>query len=113
MNSKYYFTDFDLKGNSNYAFPLILRKKNFKNRNALEKVLLKNNIEFRRGNVGGGNQLRQPYLKQISKKINFKKFKNVEHIHNFGYYIGNYPSLNKKKIVNLCKILNSVSFKDI
>ena len=29
---------------------------------------MKNNIEFRRGNVGGGNQLRQPYLKKYLKK---------------------------------------------
>ena len=27
-----------------------------------------NNIEFRRGNAGGGNQLRQPYLKNYLKK---------------------------------------------
>ena len=31
-----------------------------------------NNIEFRRGNAGGGNQLRQPYLKKYLKKINLK-----------------------------------------
>ena len=27
-----------------------------------------NKIEFRRGNAGGGNQLRQPYLKRFMKK---------------------------------------------
>ena len=26
-----------------------------------------NGIEFRRGNAGGGNQLRQPYLKKYTK----------------------------------------------
>ena len=35
----------------------------------LEKVMKKNNIEFRRGNAGGGNQLRQPYLKKYVKNI--------------------------------------------
>ena len=54
-------------GSSNYAFPIILNTKNLKKRNYFEKVLTKNNIEFRRGNAGGGNQLRQPYLKNIIK----------------------------------------------
>ena len=30
-----------------------------------------------------GNQLRQPYLKKFIKNIDFKKFKNVDHIHFF------------------------------
>jgi CDP-6-deoxy-D-xylo-4-hexulose-3-dehydrase len=108
LNSKIYFKDFHIKGNSNYAFPLILKNKNFKFRDKLEKLLNKNKIEFRRGNAGGGNQMRQPYLKPYISKFDKKKFKNVEHVHFFGYYIGNYPSLNKGKIINLCKILNSI-----
>ena len=71
----------------------------------------KNKIEFRRGNAGGGNQLRQPYLKKFIKNIDFKKFKNVDHIHFFGYYIGNYPSLTSKKILKICKILNSIEYE--
>jgi len=108
LNGKIYKTNFDLAGSCNYAFPLILNKANFSLRNKLEKLLRKNNIEFRRGNAGGGNQLRQPYLKKYIKKINFSKFRNVEHIHNFGYYIGNYPSLNSVKIKKICSILNSI-----
>ena len=78
----------------------------------IKKSLLsvKNRIEFRRGNAGGGNQLRQPYLKKIIKNINLKKFKNVEHVHFFGYYIGNYPSLKFSKIKSITKILNSINF---
>ena len=106
-----YRTDYDLKGSCNYAFPLVLKKANFKNRDILEKVLLRKGIEFRRGNAGGGNQLRQPYLKKFLKKINLKKFKEVDHIHFFGYYIGNYPSLNTKKIVKICSILNSIKYE--
>ena len=102
--------DFNTKGSCNYAFPLILKKPIIKNRDKLEFILKKNNIEFRRGNAGGGNQLRQPYLKKIMKKINFKEFKEVDHIHFFGYYIGNYPSLNSKKILKICSILNSINF---
>ena len=108
LDGKIYKTNFDLIGSCNYAFPLILNKASFPMRNKLEKLLKKNNIEFRRGNAGGGNQLRQPYLKKYIKKINFSKFKNVEHIHNFGYYIGNYPSLGSAKIKKICSILNSI-----
>jgi len=108
LNDKIYRTNFDLKGSCNYAFPLILKKGSFVMRNKLELLLKKNNIEFRRGNAGGGNQLRQPYLKNYVKKINFSNFKNVEYVHNFGYYIGNYPSLNATKIKKICSILNSI-----
>ena len=103
-----YRTDFDIKGSCNYAFPVILKTKNLKKRNEFEKILLKQKIEFRRGNAGGGNQLRQPYLKEFAKKINFKNFKEVDHVHSFGYYIGNYPSLAKSKIRKICKILNAI-----
>lgn len=110
LDSKFYRTNYQLKGNSNYAFPLILKKKNLKNRDLLEKVMKKNRIEFRRGNAGGGNQLRQPYLKNFVKKFNYKYYKEVDHIHFYGYYIGNYPSLKKKKILDICKILNNISY---
>ena len=108
LNPEMYFKDFRLEGNSNYAFPLILKNKNYKFRDKLEKLLDKNKIEFRRGNAGGGNQMRQPYLKKYVGKFNKSKFKNVEQVHFFGYYIGNYPTLNKNKIIKLCKILNSI-----
>ena len=101
---------FDLKGSCNYAFPLILNKPNYKNRDKLELILKKNNIEFRRGNAGGGNQLRQPYLKQFTKKINLDNFREVDHIHFFGYYIGNYPTLTTSKIKKICYILNSIKY---
>ena len=108
IDSKKYFTDYKVKGSSNYAFPIILKTNKILKRNLFEKELSKANIEFRRGNAGGGNQLRQPYLKNILGKINFKNFKNVEHVHNFGYYIGNYPSLEKEKINKICKFLNNI-----
>jgi CDP-6-deoxy-D-xylo-4-hexulose-3-dehydrase len=111
LNSDFYRTDYELKGNSNYAFPLVLKNGNLKNRDLLEKVMISNGIEFRRGNAGGGNQLRQPYLKQFIKKINLKDFPEVDHIHFFGYYIGNYPSLKKQKILKICNILNKISYE--
>ncbi len=108
LDNTKYWTNFDLNGSSNYAFPIILKTNNLKKRDYFEKVLLKNKIEFRRGNAGGGNQLRQPYLKNFIKIRNFRKFKNVEKIHFFGYYIGNYPELKQNKISKIVKILNDI-----
>lgn len=99
--------DFHLKGASNYAFNLILINKDYKLLNNLKSNLKKNNIEFRQGSAGGGNQLRQPYLKKIFHSSYHKKFPNTEHIHEFGFYIGNYPSLTFKEINFICKIINS------
>ena len=103
-----FFTDFNLKGSSNYAFQLILKKRNKKLFNKVLSVLKKNAIEYRVGSVGGGNQLRQPYLKSYNLKKNFKSLKNTEHMHFYGLYIGNYPHLDHKKIINLCKLLDKI-----
>ena len=108
LDSTKYITNFDLKGNSNYAFPLILKSSSIKLRNRLEKLMSKNGIEFRRGNAGGGNQVRQPYLKYFGINLNPKKFKNCEKIHFFGYYIGNFPDLHQARIIEICNILNTL-----
>ena len=110
LDENKYFKNYDLKGSCNYAFPIILKTKSLKKRDNFEKVLTKYNIEFRRGNAGGGNQLRQPYLRKYLKVKSFKNFNNVEQVHNFGYYIGNYPSLKNAKIKKICKILNKIKF---
>ena len=65
-------------------------------------------VEFRRGSAGGGNQLRQPYLKDLVGAEEYKKYPEIEHIHFFGFYIGNHPDLPEEKIFSLCDILNAV-----
>ena len=107
LDKNKFFTDYLIEGNSNYAFPLILKTKSFKNRDSFEKYLTKNKIEFRRGNAGGGNQMRQPYLKKIIRLKNYYEFQNVEHVHHFGYYIGNFPTLSQKNIIKLVNIINN------
>ena len=96
LSNKYFYKKFNIIGSSNYAFPLILKNKDLKKRDMLERIMKRNKIEFRRGNAGGGNQLRQPYVKKIIKWEK-KDFKNVELVHHCGYYIGNFPELKKKK----------------
>ena len=108
LDPQKYRTDFTLEGSCNYAFNLILKKPDMAFRNRLENAMRSARIEFRRGSSGGGNQLRQPYLKKIIPKRAWTKYPEVEHIHFFGYYIGNYPSLRKDKVVKLCDYLNTI-----
>jgi CDP-6-deoxy-D-xylo-4-hexulose-3-dehydrase len=64
------------------------------------------NVEFRRGTAGGGNQLRQPYLRKVMGKKECEKYPEVDHVHFYGFYIGNYPELEPEKILRLCDLLN-------
>ena len=108
LDKNIYFTDFDTIGQSNYAFNVILKKKDRKLIDKLQKTLDQNGIEFRLGSAGGGNQLRQPYIKKLFPKNTMLKFKNTEHMHFYGMYIGNYPELSKSKIDFILKILNTI-----
>ncbi len=107
LDTEKYRTDFRVEGSSNYAFNLILREPNQGFTKRLMQRMREEKIEFRRGSAGGGNQLRQPYLRELLGDI-FNNYPNVDHIHFHGFYIGNFPSLESQKIVQLCKILNSV-----
>jgi len=107
LDSNKYHTDIEMEGQCNYAFIVVLKEGSFKLRDRVESTLKENGIEFRRGLSGGGNQLRQPYFKK-NYNINHDDFKNVDHVHNFGWYIGNYPTLEQEKIDTLINILNNI-----
>ena len=47
----------------------------------------------------------------IKRNLSLKNFSEVDHVHFFGYYIGNYPSLKKEKIIKICNILNNISYE--
>lgn len=103
-----YRTDFKVDGSSNYAFNLILKKPDDGFANRLMEKLRSSGIEFRRGSAGGGNQVRQPYLKGIVPKDYHKEFPETDHIHFYGFYIGNFPDLQLSEIDEICEILNSI-----
>ena len=103
-----YQTDFEREGSSNYALTLVLRKANRSLCKRVMSALRTHGVEFRRGTSGGGNQLRQPYLRNLVSQNLAKSFPTCEHVHFFGFYIGNYPTLKRHKIHKLCDILNSL-----
>lgn len=103
-----YRTNFKFVGSSNYAFNLILNEPDNDLVQRLMSKMRSSGIEFRRGSAGGGSQIRQPYLKGIMPEGHHLEFPETEHVHFYGFYIGNFPDLDFGEIDELCAILNSV-----
>lgn len=103
-----YRTDFELEGSCNYAFTLVLKDADDALASAVMSTLRAAAVEFRRGTSGGGNQVRQPYLRKLLGEEAWKQFPKVDHIHFYGMYIGNFPDLEREKILALCDLLNGV-----
>ena len=99
-------TDFEFQGSCSYAFNVVLRDSDLDLRDRIETALAAAGIEYRRGSSGGGNQIRQPYLSGVVGAGTWELYPEVEHIHFFGWYIGNYPDLAPEVIASLCNTLN-------
>ncbi|MDB9518279.1 DegT/DnrJ/EryC1/StrS aminotransferase family protein [Roseofilum reptotaenium CS-1145] len=108
LDSNKYQTDFDTEGSCNYAFTLILKDPDPELSARVQQTMRQLGVEFRRGTAGGGNQTRQPYLRGFLGEKEWEKYPKVDHVHFYGFYIGNYPDLEKQKISELCAILNQV-----
>jgi len=81
INPEKYRTDFKIEGCSNYAFNLILKQP---------------------------DQIRQPYLQGLFPKNHHLNFPEVEHVHFYGFYIGNFPDLKDEEVDEICAVLNKV-----
>jgi len=103
-----YRTDFETAGSCNYAFTLILLEPDDELRDRVVATLRECRVEFRRGTSGGGNQLRQPYLRSRLGEHKYRECPNADHVHFYGFYLGNYPDLKEEKILRLVAILNEL-----
>ena len=101
LDSKLFITEFHTLGSSNFSLPLILRKPNEDAFKKICDILDSEGIEYRKGTAGGGNQARQPYLKKFIHKI-VGNLKTVNHVHDFGLYIGNHSDVNDEDIEKIC-----------
>jgi CDP-4-dehydro-6-deoxyglucose reductase, E1 len=108
LDSAKYRADFELAGSCNYAFTLILKHADAALNEQVAATLKQAHVEFRRGTAGGGNHLRQPYLRKLLGDQEFAKYPETDHVHFYGYYLGNYPDLEIGKIPELCAILNQL-----
>jgi CDP-6-deoxy-D-xylo-4-hexulose-3-dehydrase len=109
LDDEFFYTDYEVEGNSNFALPLILRSPSLQSLNSVCETLESNGIEYRLGTAGGGNQALQPYLRE--GKYDYRidgDLTNANHIHEFGLYVGNHTDLSKEQIINLCNELNKV-----
>ena len=106
LDDKHFYTDFYQNGNSNFALPLILRKKDLELFEKCCILLDEQKVEFRVGTAGGGNQARQPYLEKYDFRT--EDLSNVDHVHDFGLYIGNHPELTNEQISDICEELNTL-----
>ena len=104
LDHNHFYTDFYQNGNSNFALPLILRKKDLELFEKCCILLDEQKVEYRVGTAGGGNQARQPYLEKYDFRT--KDLSNVDHVHDFGLYIGNHPELTPYQIDTICLKLN-------
>lgn len=109
LNSDLFITEFDTVGSSNFSLPLILRNPDTASFRKICEVLESEGIEYRKGTAGGGNQARQPYLQKYDHKI-LGDLSNVNHVHDFGLYIGNHSDVSESDIVEICsKIRQEIS----
>ena len=108
IDDRRYQTDFKLEGSSNYALNLIMKAADPEYVQRLMATMRETGIEFRRGSAGGGNQLRQPYLRGVVPVDHHLAFPNTEHVHFYGFYIGNFPDLRDDEIDAICRIVNAV-----
>lgn len=111
LDPRLYWTDYKFEGSVNYAFPVVLKQADDALRDRLTAAMDAAGIEHRRGNAGGGNQLRQPYLAGIAPpKTDIPRlFPVIDHIHFYGFYVGNYPTLEADRVRWLCDVLNAVT----
>ena len=103
-----YRTDFEIEGSCNYAFTLVLRHPDPVLCEAVMPALRAHGVEFRRGTAGGGNQLRQPYLRRLLGDRAWEQAPQADHVHFYGFYIGNYPELDAAAIMDLVFMLNAL-----
>jgi CDP-6-deoxy-D-xylo-4-hexulose-3-dehydrase len=101
-----WFTDFRLEGSCNYAFNLITRQPDAALFERAVGLLRERGVELRRGSAGGGNQLRQPYLRHLMTEGAWLDYPATEHVHHYGLYFGNHDEVSSAALADLCEALN-------
>lgn len=91
--------------NSCFSFTLVLKPKFKFLKDKIFKALKKNKIEFRL--ITGGSFFKHP----VKKYFNFTKFngsKNVDYIHENGFFVGNHPKDLTKELTFFKNVLNKI-----
>lgn len=100
-----YETGYDHDTASPYGLVIQLKEPDDALRGRVQSLLAEERIETRRGVAGGGNQLRQPYLRR-RYGTQYAQYPNAEHLHFFAYSIGLWPDLPREDVLRLAGELN-------
>ena len=79
----------------------------FKTNYFLDEIVAKL-LSIRKINKEEVKSFLEPSIKNILPNKAYLNFPETEHIHFFGFYIGNFPDLKDEDIDDICNILNSV-----
>lgn len=90
---------------SPYCFTFIVKEESGMKREKVLERLRENNIEFRM--ITGGNVMQHEYAKKLGIQV-AGKLKNVEMVHNQGFFIGNGAVDLRKKIDHLAKVIKNL-----
>ena len=107
LSPEKYKVDYFRPGNSSFALPLILNNADIKLKNKVCRKLDQLKVEYRLGTAGGGNLSRQPFVKKFPHRI-VDDQRVVNHIHDYGLYVGNGSHVEEDAIRQLAKELNSL-----
>ena len=107
INPQQFKIDYFQTGNSCFALPLILKEKDKNLMRNVCKKLDDREIEYRLGTAGGGNLSRQPFIKNYQHRI-VDDQAVVNHIHDFGLYVGNGTHVKKNDIEVVAQELNEI-----
>lgn len=107
LSEEKFKVDYERSGNSNFALPLILNRADVTLKERVCKKLDELEVEYRIGTAGGGNLSRQPFVKKYPHKI-IDDQQVVDHIHDYGLYVGNGGHVSEASIKFLTNELNSL-----
>lgn len=97
--------DYRREGNSSFALPLILNNPDIYLKQKVCQKLQDLKVEYRLGTAGGGNLSRQPFVARYPHRI-VDNQATVNHIHQFGLYIGNGKHVSEDTIQYVASQLN-------
>lgn len=97
------WTDFETKGISSFALPLIANDAS--GHEVIRRVVDRLEIESRP--VVAGNLTRQPFLEGASYRAFPEDLPTADHIHGYGLYVGNGHHVSGDMVDRLCEELNN------
>ena len=103
-----YQTDFATEGSSNYAFTLVLREPDAALCRARHGIACERTASSSAAAPpAAATSCGSPTCADRSAPTPGRRYPHADHVHFYGFYIGNYPTLEQDKILRLCELLTT------